>query len=59
MRYVPAVSVAKCCAGQQEHLRQALLPLLPQLAKASASLSQQTYFLAKTETGWVVWERAR
>ena len=59
MRYVPAVSVAKCCAGQQEHLRQALLPLLPQLANVGSSLSQQTYFLAKTETGWVVWERAR
>jgi hypothetical protein len=33
--------------------------VLPKLAKVSASLSQQTYFLARTASGWVVWERAR
>ena len=33
--------------------------VLPRLAKVSASLSQQTYFLAKTQAGWVIWERAR
>jgi hypothetical protein len=32
---------------------------LPKLAAVSASLSQLTYFLAKTDSGWVVWERAR
>jgi hypothetical protein len=32
---------------------------LPKLAAVSASLSQQTYFVAKTDSGWVVWERAR
>lgn len=30
---------------------------LPRVAKVSASLSQLTYFLAKTTPGWVVWER--
>lgn len=33
--------------------------VLPKLAQVSASLSQQTYFVARTATGWVVWERAR
>jgi hypothetical protein len=33
--------------------------VLPKLARVSASLSEQTYFLAKTATGWLVWERAR
>jgi len=33
--------------------------VLPKLAQVSASLSEQTYFLAKTTTGWLVWERAR
>ena len=33
--------------------------VLPKLAQVSASLSEQTYFLAKTATGWLVWERAR
>jgi len=33
--------------------------ILPALAKISASLSQLTYFVAKTPDGWVVWERAR
>ncbi|HKT43833.1 MAG TPA: hypothetical protein VJQ85_03465, partial [Gaiellaceae bacterium] len=32
---------------------------LPRVAKVSASLSQLTYFVAKTTQGWVVWERAR
>jgi hypothetical protein len=33
--------------------------VLPELEKVSASLSQLTYFVAKTDTGWVVWQRAR
>jgi hypothetical protein len=33
--------------------------VLPKLAKVSASLSQLTYFVAKTSGGWTVWERAR
>jgi hypothetical protein len=33
--------------------------VLPKLEKVSASLSQLTYFVAKTAAGWVVWERAR
>ena len=32
---------------------------LPVVAKISASLSQLTYFAAKTPQGWTVWERAR
>jgi hypothetical protein len=32
---------------------------LPKLARISASLSQLTYFVAKTRDGWTVWERAR
>lgn len=33
--------------------------VLPRLAKVSASLSELTYFVARTAQGWVVWERAR
>jgi hypothetical protein len=33
--------------------------VLPRVAKVSASLSQLSYFVAKTTRGWVVWERAR
>jgi hypothetical protein len=33
--------------------------VLPRLAKVSPSLSERTYFVAKTDTGWVVWPRAR
>jgi hypothetical protein len=33
--------------------------VLPKVAKISASLSQLTYFVAKTAQGWTVWERAR
>jgi hypothetical protein len=33
--------------------------VLPRVAKVSASLSQLTYFVAKTAQGWTVWERAR
>ncbi|MGH2935227.1 MAG: hypothetical protein ACRDL2_12055 [Gaiellaceae bacterium] len=33
--------------------------VLPKIAKVSASLSQLTYFVAKTAQGWTVWERAR
>jgi hypothetical protein len=33
--------------------------VLPKIAKISASLSQLTYFVAKTSQGWTVWERAR
>jgi hypothetical protein len=32
---------------------------LPRVAKVSASLSQLTYFVARTAQGWTVWERAR
>ncbi len=32
---------------------------LPKLAKTSASLSQLTFFAARTADGWTVWERAR
>ncbi len=32
---------------------------LPVVAKVSASLSELTYFVAKTPDGWTVWERAR
>lgn len=32
---------------------------LPRVAKVSASLSELTYFVAKTAGGWTVWERAR
>ncbi len=32
---------------------------LPRVAKISASLSELTYFVAKTSSGWTVWERAR
>jgi hypothetical protein len=32
---------------------------LPRVAKVSASLSQLTYFAARTAQGWTVWERAR
>ncbi len=32
---------------------------LPRVAKVSASLSELTYFVAKTSSGWTVWERAR
>jgi len=32
---------------------------LPALAKVSASLSELTYFVARTGTGWTVWMRAR
>ncbi|HET7572973.1 MAG TPA: hypothetical protein VFJ77_09960 [Gaiellaceae bacterium] len=32
---------------------------LPKLAAVSASLSQLTFFVAKTRDGWEVWERAR
>jgi hypothetical protein len=33
--------------------------VLPRLARVSASLSELTYFVAKTPSGWEVWERAR
>jgi hypothetical protein len=33
--------------------------VLPKLAKVSASLSQLTYFAARTPEGWTVWARAR
>jgi hypothetical protein len=33
--------------------------VLPRVATVSASLSQLTYFVAKTAQGWAVWERAR
>jgi hypothetical protein len=33
--------------------------VLPRIAKVSASLSQLTYFVARTAQGWTVWERAR
>jgi hypothetical protein len=33
--------------------------VLPRIAKVSASLSELTYFAAKTSQGWTVWERAR
>jgi hypothetical protein len=33
--------------------------VLPRVAKVSASLSELTYFVAKTSSGWTVWERAR
>lgn len=33
--------------------------VLPRVAKTSASLSQLTYFVARTRQGWTVWERAR
>jgi hypothetical protein len=33
--------------------------VLPRLATVSASLSELTYFVAKTASGWTVWERAR
>jgi len=33
--------------------------VLPKVAKVSASLSELTYFVAKTPQGWSVWERAR
>jgi hypothetical protein len=33
--------------------------VLPILARVSASLSELTYFVAKTPQGWSVWERAR
>jgi hypothetical protein len=33
--------------------------VLPRVAKVSASLSQLTYFVARTAQGWTVWERAR
>ncbi len=33
--------------------------VLPKIAKVSASLSELTYFVAKTSSGWTVWERAR
>ena len=33
--------------------------VLPRVAKVSASLSQLTYFAAKTAQGWTVWERVR
>jgi hypothetical protein len=33
--------------------------VLPKVAKVSASLSQLTFFVAKTRGGWIVWERAR
>jgi hypothetical protein len=32
---------------------------LPRLAKISASLSELTYFVARTRQGWTVWERVR
>jgi len=32
---------------------------LPKLAKVGASLSELTYFVAKTDQGWTVWERVR
>ena len=32
---------------------------LPKLAKVSASLSELTYFVARTAAGWTVWMRAR
>jgi hypothetical protein len=32
---------------------------LPRVAKASASLSELTYFVARTAQGFIVWERAR
>lgn len=32
---------------------------LPPVAKVSASLSELTYFVAKTARGWTVWERVR
>lgn len=33
--------------------------VLPKLTQISASLSELTYFAAKTADGWTVWERAR
>jgi hypothetical protein len=33
--------------------------VLPKLAQVSASLSQLTYFVARTSAGWTVWARAR
>jgi len=33
--------------------------ILPKVSKVSASLSELTFFVAKTSHGWVVWERAR
>jgi hypothetical protein len=33
--------------------------VLPRIAKVSASLSQLTFFVARTSGGWTVWERAR
>ena len=33
--------------------------VLPRIAKVSASLSELTYFVSKTSSGWTVWERAR
>ena len=33
--------------------------VLPRLARVSASLSQLTYFVARTSSGWTVWARAR
>jgi hypothetical protein len=32
---------------------------LPRIAEVSASLSELTYFVARTPSGWTVWERAR
>ena len=32
---------------------------LPRVAKVSASLSQLTYFVARTSNGWTVWEKVR
>lgn len=32
---------------------------LPRVAKVSASLSELTFFVARTSGGWAVWERAR
>src|SRR5581483_9141860 len=33
--------------------------VLPRIAKVSASLSELTYFVARTSDSWTVWERAR
>jgi hypothetical protein len=33
--------------------------VLPKLATVSTSLSELTYLVAKTESGWAVWQPAR
>jgi hypothetical protein len=53
-----AEAVADCGAIVASHSFEVDVTL-PKVAKLSASLSQLTYFVAKTSKGWVVWERAR